>query len=541
MEAQRAPGGLMKARPKLLFLGICAGAHEHVDEWCRTGVLPTLQGLRARGLVGRTRNVPAVFVQCTWPSFYTGTGPARQGVHSWQQLRPGTYDTYRAYTPDLVRTPPFWDLLSAAGRRVAILDVPHSRPSHRINGIQLAEWGAHDANHGFQTSPDSLAAEVISRFGNHPQRGLCDADRTAAEIGEFRDRLLKGIATKTALTRHFLAREDWDFFGQVFTESHCIGHQAWHLHDPAHPRYSDRDRAMVGDPVLDVAIGIDRAIGEILADVDDGTTVILMAGHGMTAKYTANFMLPDILLKLGVAQRAVGEREGGLPHAARRLLDPTLTWGWQHAPATMRRWLEPLRRRARDVVHVPSKNIPARLDPAAGKCFIVNNNHTHGGIRVNLVGREPSGKVRAGAEFEAFLDQLGRDLLAIVNAETGRRIVNRVLRRGELFRGEAVEHFPDLFVEWAGAEPVRSARSGKIGTLDKQYAYCRTGEHTPAGHFVATGPGIAAGRLDRWVSILDFAPTFCEALGVACDGFDGSPIPEIADPVKAGVAAGMAV
>src|SRR4029078_1450411 len=133
----------MKARPKLLFLGICAGNHEHFLEWGRTGVLPTLHGLLERGLVGRTRNVPVLFIQCTWPSFYTGTGPAKQGVHSWVHLQPGTYETYRAYTPDVVRTAPFWDHLSAAGQRVAILDVPLSRPSPRIHGIQLVVWRAH--------------------------------------------------------------------------------------------------------------------------------------------------------------------------------------------------------------------------------------------------------------------------------------------------------------------------------------------------------------------------------------------------------------
>ena len=196
----------MKSRPKLLFLGICAGAHEHFLDWCRSGVLPNLQRLVANGLVGRTRNVPAVFVQCTWPSFYTGTGPARQGIHCWEQLKPGTYESYRAYTPDLVRTTPFWDHLSAAGKRVAILDVPQSRPSPRINGIQLVEWGAHDANHGFATSPASLKDEVRARFGAHPHWGLCDADRTTAELGEFRDELLRGIAAKVPLTKHFLAQ-----------------------------------------------------------------------------------------------------------------------------------------------------------------------------------------------------------------------------------------------------------------------------------------------------------------------------------------------
>jgi predicted AlkP superfamily phosphohydrolase/phosphomutase len=419
--------------------------------------------------------------------------------------------------------------LSAAGKRVAILDVPQTRPSSRINGVQLVEWGAHDYNHGFATSPASLKEEVLAQFGQHPQIGLCDADRTAAQLADFRDALLRGIEGKVAITKHFLAQEDWDFFAQVFTEAHCIGHQAWHLHDPSHPRFKRVDRDLVGDPVKDVAVKIDRAIGEILAGIDESTTVIVMAGHGMTAKYVAQFMLEDILLKLGVAIRAPGVSKP-LPASLRQRLDPVLTWGWQHTPNVARRWLDPLRHRAHALVQTPTKT---PLNRAAGKCFIINNNSTHGGIRVNLAGREPEGKVQPGAEYEALLEQLRRDLLDIVNVETGRRIVNRVIRSTDLYRGEGTEHFPDLFVEWAGAEPVRSIRSDKIGRIDREYSYCRTGEHTQAGVFIASGPGIPRGRLDREVSILDFAPTFCEALGVSSDQYDGTAIPEIAESLKA--------
>jgi predicted AlkP superfamily phosphohydrolase/phosphomutase len=281
--------------------------------------------------------------------------------------------------------------------------------------------------------------------------------------------------------------------------------------------------------VRDIAVGIDRAIGEILADVDERTTVIVMACHGMTCKYVPQFMLSDILLKLGVARRPVGAPPPPLPPSLRRTVDPILAWGWHHTPQLARRWLEPLRQRAHALVEQPTR-VP--IDRAAGKCFPLNNNSTHGGIRVNVVGREPEGKVRPGAEFDAFVDELSRDLMEIVNVETGRRIVNRVLRKTDLFESEHTAHFPDLFVEWVGADPVRAIRSPKIGRFDREYTYCRTGEHVQAGFFIASGPGIAPGRLDREVSILDMAPTFCDALGVACDGLDGTPIAEIADPVR---------
>jgi predicted AlkP superfamily phosphohydrolase/phosphomutase len=63
----------------------------------------------------------------------------------------------------------------------------------------------------------------------------------------------------------------------------------------------------------------------------------------------------------------------------------------------------------------------------------------------------PRARCNRGAEYEAFLEELSRDLLDIKNVETGRRIVNRVIRKSDLYQGEGTEHFPDIFVEWVGS------------------------------------------------------------------------------------------
>ena len=53
--------------------------------------------------------------------------------------------------------------LARAGRKVCVLDVPHAPRSRDLNGIQLAEWGAHDAEREFSSWPPALAAEVAKR------------------------------------------------------------------------------------------------------------------------------------------------------------------------------------------------------------------------------------------------------------------------------------------------------------------------------------------------------------------------------------------
>jgi predicted AlkP superfamily phosphohydrolase/phosphomutase len=182
---------------------------------------------------------------------------------------------------------------------------------------------------------------------------------------------------------------------------------------------------------------------------------------------------------------------------------------------------------------MPEDQPRARLvDPETSHCFPVENNHAHGGIRVNLAGREPNGRVEPGAALDAFCANLTRDLMDIVDLDSGTRVVNRVIRTDDMYRGEHRDALPDLLVEWSSHAPISKIRlgSGKIGEIAGEYRFCRTGDHFPGGMFVAVGPGIKPGTMDRTVSIMDFAPTFCRMLDVELPDVDGAPIHEILAP-----------
>jgi predicted AlkP superfamily phosphohydrolase/phosphomutase len=526
---------------RVVFLGFDAANKYLIQKWAEEGVLPTMQSLLKRGLKGNTMSLPGLFTGVTWTSFQTGVNPARSGVHSWMQLKPGSYDFYRCLTGDQLKREPFWSYLSRAGRRVTVLDVPLSALTKNLNGVQLVEWGAHDAQYGFLTWPPSLAREVEARFGHHPLRGTCNADRDTKGYVKFRRQLLAGIATKTKITKHFLKGDEWEFFAQVFTESHCVGHQCWHFHDPNHPRHDPQQARAVGDPIKDIYIAIDAAIGEVLKDVDDNTTVIVLVGHGMGYKYGPQFLLDRILLRLGVAAPAAYTAPA--PDSRfRARFDGPLTRVWQSIPQSLRALLQPIRKPLRGWMMPEERSGPPTIDPAQGKCFLVENNYAHGGIRVNLVGREPQGKVAPGAELETFCAQLERDLLDIVDIDTGKRVVSRVLRTDELYSGNYRDHLPDLLVEWASYAPISKIRlrSAKIGEIEGEYRYCRSGDHFPGGMFIAHGPGIRAGTLERTVSIMDFAPTFARMLDVELGDVDGKPIDELLAPAIPGSELGKA-
>ena len=123
------------------------------------------------------------------------------------------------------------------------------------------------------------------------------------------------------------------------------------------------------------------------------------------------------------------------------------------------------------------------------------------------------------AAADAFCADLTTRLLEIVD-ERGTALVRRVLRTRDLYTGEFAGDFPDLLVEWNDeaatsfpALPMK-ASSPRIGVVCGVNQFTRTGEHRPDGMFIAAGPGVGRGEIDRVASILDFAPTFTSLLRV---------------------------
>jgi predicted AlkP superfamily phosphohydrolase/phosphomutase len=515
---------------RVVLLGICAANRDLLVEWANAGVLPSYRAAMGRGLTGFIDSMPGLYVGATWPSFATCVSPAKHSRHYILQLQPGTYEFHQEPKGHGIRRPPFWHELARAGRKVALFDVPHTALDPAFDGLQVVEWGAHDGDFGeMLTSPPELGHEITALFGPHPAPRSCDGSKTVAQVADFRDRLVAGAALRAEITRHHLEREHWDLFAQVWTESHCAGHQCWHFHERSHPLHDAEDAARVGDPIRDVYIGIDAAIGRVLDAIDDDTTVILFTGHGMGPKYDAQFLLDDILLRLGhatppgmqAAKRTLNSQK------RHRRVDDLMSGAWQRLPTGLQRAAQPLRASLRGLIeHTRPVPLP-KIDAAASLCFTVPNNSAHGGIRVNLAGREPEGKVMPGRDFDALCERLAAEILEIVNLETGAPIADRVFRAEDMYSGEYLGFLPDVLVEWNQDSPVRSIGSDRIGRLEGIDPYTRTGDHRKGGIFVAIGPGIRPGKLERTVDVTDFGPTIASMLGVELRATDGTPIAEI--------------
>ncbi|HSM60987.1 MAG TPA: alkaline phosphatase family protein [Longimicrobiales bacterium] len=528
----------MPTSKRLAVLALDAAAPGLLSRWTQDGTMPHLASLTRTGLVAQTRSVEGLFVGATWPSFYTGLDPSHHGVYWLDRILPGTYRRQRCTADDLGRHPALWEVLSARGRRVLVLDVPLARRSPDLHGVQIVEWGVHDAAFGFRTTPASLRSRLLRDPGPHPVPSSCDAPRrSTADYRDFADRLARGAAARARLTCDLAARRPWDFLIQVFSECHCAGHQLWHFHDPDHPGWDASAVAEAGDLVRDVYRAVDEAIGRILELVDEDTAVVVTTLHGMAHACGASILLDTVLERLG----AVDPPADALPGHPAAPGPRTLLGGlYGLLPAAVRGPLYALRQRANQ--ELLGRGTPLEIDPGRTRAFHVGLGlgSPVSGIRLNLRGREPAGLLEPGPEADRFTAELVRGLRALVDADTGVPVVEEVRRTADLFDGPRVAELPDLLVSWnpdhrlgsrvlgSGAGAIRRITSPRTGTLEAVNTYCRSGEHRIEGMLVARGPGITAGRLGRVVSTLDLAPTFAAMLGCSMPPpAEGRPVREL--------------
>ena len=529
----------MSARHTTLFVGFDACDPAIALDFAERGRMPALAQLLRRGVRCPVRKPYGLFVGALWMTFATGLSPDRHGFHCWDEIEIASYRR-RLTTPKQVAAPTFWQAISKAGREVAVLNVPHSRARGLGQGLMVAEWGCHDRHFGFHTWPPTEAARIEGDFGLHPIFGMdayaarefapddyayrASRRRRPDEERRLLDSLLRGVDAKRCLSTSLLAERRWDLFLTVLGEGHAVGHQQWHLHDPGHPRHDPAVAAALGgDPLQQVYERLDGALGDLLSLVDDQTIVFTLLSHGMAAHYDGTHLLEEVLRRIDSADRVErsGWRAGGM-----------LDWVAGRLAGTARRDSDMLslaeaRHRAAGRMLKPCREFATPRQRARQRFFLEPNNYVYGGVRLNLIGREPNGLVPKGA-VEEISARLAEDLRQLVNLDSGGPVVRGIERADRLYRRSESDTMPDLFIDWDRTAPIETVWSPKTGLVHAPYVNWRTGNHRPDGLLLVAGPGIPAAGAAPEIMLEDLAPSLAARLDVALENVDGRRVDWIA-------------
>jgi predicted AlkP superfamily phosphohydrolase/phosphomutase len=510
-EAVGLASGL-KAR-KVLLIGLDSADAELIEQWSEAGHLPTFARLMREGLWRRLGTTAEVMHVSAWPSIYTGTTPGRHGLYHAYQVRAGDQRIHRTL-PEWRALPPFWKFLDDAGRRCIVMDAFMDARLPGFKGVQILEYGTWTWFSEPGSSRPGLYDEIVKRFGAYPAPEHSN-QVTIPEQLRFRDQLIRAAAVKSQAARWLLAEHPWDMAFITFGEPHGGGHYLWHSGDPDYPIYPPGGLPGAPHPLREVYVAVDRAIGELLAALDDRTLLLIISGDGMGPNYSGSHLMPELLHRLGLFfAPSVGQSRNGAAPAPRQGLAAAVRG---MIPLSVRQSIT--RCLPRSVRYrLSTKWMNADIDWPRTRTFCIPNSN-EGYFRVNLQGREPEGIVGEGEDCRQLVASLKAELDALVNPTTGRRSAHAVHVIDDTFEGPERQHLPDIVISWdfdaKVLDRVQGPASGLVtGKCGYQTPAYYSGNHRPNAFVLGYGAGIATGARLEGGHIIDIAPTILTALGV---------------------------
>lgn len=473
-DTEPAPSERAPTHP-MLVIGIDGAEWSVIERLWRRGEMPALAALAERGtrasLATDYGRSPVI-----WTTIATGRRPRVHGITDF------VIPTARGDLPassDHRRVPALWNMVSTAGRRVAVLGWWASWPAEEVDGVVVTDRALEERQRrvypaSLEAELDRLTAEMAGGGrdggGGAGDGGLGDADWDLSVHGQRRDRVMEHFGRE--LAGGGLDLGGFDLMMVYFRSVDIESHNYWRYwqperFDPPDPSLSAAELAARAERIPRVYRATDRAIGEIVAAAPADANVIVVSDHGFRAadeeQIQLLFNLDPVLERLGLLTRG---GDGGVDLAASRL------YTYQSAP-----------HRREKLVRF-GKSVPPRQRPAARARLERELG------RVTWTGGEPVFRVRE-PDFRERHD--GAELVVVV------------LRHGAT---------PEVRLDgrpWADGGPGGRPTANPVLVLTRISGIHH--RHT-AGILIAAGPDVEPGARVSEISIHDLAPTILYGLGL---------------------------
>lgn len=511
---------------RVFVLGLDGATWDILGPLARSGELPNLAALMARGASGNLRSIFPPLSPVAWTSVMTGKNSGKHGVFEFLEYehnpKGGRVNSSRAIQADLV-----WEIAGRHGKRTVAGAVPMSYPPRPFPGFFLGDFLSPPGASDFSNDP-AILKDLEAHLGG-PYRPWSTAVHDGGHEAEALAKLTDYLDHHLKAVRFLMDRCDWDLFLYDLMATDRAQHELWHAWDPSHRLAKGRDLSKVRDGFLQFWKRLDEGIGAIADALPSDTALILMSDHGFgPIEWYVNF---NVWL---------------LEHGFIALKDSFYVkqkhWFYKHGVTP--EWFYGLISRfggARTRVSRFGGKQLSGLDRLADKAFLSKEHidwsktkayaqGNFGQIFLNLEGRQPEGCVKP-EDARAVLDEIKGGLAELQHPETGAPLVERVFEAADLYRGPHSHLAPDLTVvlgDW---------RYRTIGLYDFTThkvispAFGPTGDHRMDGVFVAAGPPFRPGAKPEGATLLDIAPTILRLLGVPLpDDLDGRVLDEVLDP-----------
>jgi predicted AlkP superfamily phosphohydrolase/phosphomutase len=512
----------MTSERKVLLIGLDGATFDLIEPWVAQGRLPTLARLFRKGARATLWSSPLSNSAQAWSTLISGKNAASHGIYDFFERKPGSYDV-RFVNASFRRGRSLWRVLSEAGKRVGVINVPMSYPAEDVSGPVLCGLDSPGMDGRF-AHPPGLLDEIKREVGQYIlEPGIWGLIRKG-QYGEALEAMLETINVRTATARYLMGRYPWDFFMVVFTCSDKVQHHFWKFMDPARTDIAPEVRERYREAIFKVYERLDRSVAELAGLVGPETALYVVSDHGAGPSTNRTFYINRWLRSEGLlaaggsgSLRARGRQAvASIIRRLDRAVKKELPRGVKEA---LLRAMPGLRGKVESIISL------GRIEWGATQAYSYEN---HPAIFLNVAGREPMGTVRPGAEYEALRERIMGLLLGLRCPETGEAIVERAVRREEVYSGPLLDAAPDIIFEWKDSRyihrPSDLAHDGPFieilrpEQLAESEQFSRpSGVHRSNGILICRGEGLAGGGLAHGAQarLQDMAPTLLCHLGVA--------------------------
>lgn len=528
-----APAPLAPHRPtparRVVVIGLDGATFDLIKPWAEAGDLPTLARLMREGAHGTLHSTIPPMTGPAWTTFATGVNPGKHRLYDWIAREADSYRFLPVTALDCT-APTLYTLLSQAGRRVCALNIPMTYPPTPVNGVMVSGMPAPSTRVRF-TYPEGLYQEILEAVGDYilyPDPGQAYSD---SGVDAFLERLYRTTDLRVRTFNYLRSREAWDFAMVVFNGTDTASHALWKFMDPTHPLHDPARARKYGSAIHDYYQYLDAHLATLVDTLDDDTTLIVMSDHGF-GPFHKFIHVNNWLLQEGFMQVRQGLRTRAKYALFRQGLTPMNVYD-----TLMRLGLGALKR---EVVRGQGQGLLKTLflsfedvDWRRTQAYSLGN---VGQIYLNVVGREPQGCVRPGAEYEQVRQQIMERLLTLQDPATGETVVEAVYRREDLYHGEQLKHAPDIVflprrLEYFGFGEYEFGSHRIIEPMRRGIS----GTHRLNGIFLAYGAAVRPGVTVEGAHLVDLAPTILHLMGEPIpDHMDGRVLAEaLQDPAQA--------
>ncbi|MDY7075597.1 MAG: alkaline phosphatase family protein [Chloroflexota bacterium] len=503
----------------VVIVGWDSASLDVIGPWLEAGELPNLQKLIAEGVSGKLRSTIHPMSGPAWASFMTGKNPGKHGIFDWTRHVDGNYDA-SLVNSDSLCSKTLWEIANEVGLTTGVINVPVTYPPCVVDGYLVSGLLTPSIKSDF-TFPPHLADELhqaTDGYVIHGQEWYTEGKEAIC----IEDTIIT-LEKRGQAVVHLLRTRPCDLNVFVFTATDSIQHRFWKYMDPDFPGYKP-EYAQHADAVLRVFRKADAILGEILAQMPQDATVIVVSDHGAGPLYKLVF-INRWLMELGLLKL----KDRSTTRFKRWLVEKQVflrVYNILNRIGLTNLYLRiPRSKRGQVVSSFLTKD---DVDWSRTKAYATGD---FGQIRINLSGREPEGIVSPGSEYEELVALITQRLYELEDAETGERIVDRVYTKDEIYSGECLALAPDLLFVAQEYAYISSKHFGfEESELMVRSDYANSGNHRQDGVFIAWGKGIKRDEIVQGAQITDVAPTALYLMGVPVPGdMDGRVLTDIFD------------